>query len=103
MKRHLGRWQWFAAACLGAVFAMSPSAANAKTPVSVPVSAPAATEQAPADGIPENANTRQLHYAEREAKSPNAAQFKGGYGNGIYISSGAVIVILVVVLVVVLL
>lgn len=38
-------------------------------------------------------------YAQREARHPEAAQFRGGDGFGIYISSGAAVVIVVVLLI----
>ena len=57
---------------------------------------------APATAVPEQVNIDQLHYADREAKSPQLAAFKGG-GGGVYIGGSAVAVVLVVVLILVLL
>ena len=108
MKRHLERWQWMVATSLGALLVMAPVAARAATvapaaevaSVPSPSHARAATDRSPTS---DQNKRKQLEYAQREAKDPAAAAYKGGYGGGIYISGGAVVVLLVVVLIVVLL
>ena len=52
--------------------------------------------------LPHDTQARQLRYAEREAASPGAKEFKGN-GVGIYVGGSTLAVVLVIVLVVVLL
>jgi hypothetical protein len=80
------------------VAATTPRAARAAAGTPSALQVPAA----PAKAIPEQVNIDQRQYADREARSPQLAAFKGG-GGGVYIGGSAVAVVLVVVLIVVLL
>lgn len=78
--------------------ATTPNAAQAAGAAPSALEVPAA----PAQAIPEQVNVDQLHYADREAKSPQLAAFKGGDGGGIYIGGGAAVVLVVVLIIVLL-
>lgn len=58
-----------------------------------------ATNPVPSAGEP----SRDSQYANREAKSPQAAKFKGGESMGIYIGGSTVALVLAIVLLIVLL
>jgi hypothetical protein len=98
-----GKWGPIAALVLGTFLVVAPGRASAATPPPTRAPVSALANPAPADGTPEDANQRALTYAQREARTPNAASFKGGDGAGIYISGSAVAVVLLVVVLVVLL
>jgi hypothetical protein len=81
----------------------APSLGRAEAPSQPPADAapaqdPRATEPAPADESQQPAD-----YASREAAAPELGEFAGGVGGGIYIGSGAVILVLVVLLLIVIL
>jgi hypothetical protein len=88
---------------LGMFLAVAPQMARAEANVVSPSSQTAPTDStSPAADSPETASKRQLRYAEREAATPQAAEFKG-QGSAIYIGGSTLAIILIVVLIVVLL
>ena len=87
------------AVALGLVVQGAPRLASA-APVAA-VDPPALVAPTPPTTVPEKVNERQLRYAEREAQSPQSADFKGEHG-AIYISGGAGLVLLIVLLIVLL-
>ena len=91
--------RWLAALALGLALIGAPALAHG-APASTPVLSAGATT--PAEAAPSDGHRRQLRYAEREAASPRAADFKGS-GAGIYIGGSTLAVVLIVVLIVVLL
>ena len=97
MKTLLART--LAAASLGLTLLAAPTLANAES-----VALPAPTEPAAKGSIPlpSEVQQRQTRYAEREAASPNTADFEGK-GAAVYIGGSTLAVVLVIVLLVVLL
>ena len=92
----------FVPASLGAsasAWASQPAPVQPARPAVAPI--PAAPTNSTTSTTP--APSRDRQYAAREAKSPQAAKFKGGEGVGLYIGGSTVAVILFVVLLVVLL
>jgi hypothetical protein len=85
-----------AALGLGAALIGWPAVASA-----APRPVPAATTT-DVGAPPSDVHERELRYAEREAASPRAADFKGN-GVGVYIGGSTLAVVLIVVLIVVLL
>lgn len=79
---------------------VAPAPVAPDRPATAPLAAPAA-KTTTSSATP--SSTRDRQYAAREAKSPQAAKFKGGEGVGLYIGGSTVAVILFVVLLVVLL
>ncbi len=101
-KRNVTRW--IGSLGLGACLALAPAMVRAEShrPPSAQVATPGgggakAETAAPVEGA------SPLGYAEREAQSPEAADFEGGHGGGVYIGGSAVAVVLVILLIVVLL
>lgn len=96
-KQTLARW--LAALGLGLALVGAPTLAKGAPALMPSPTAPAASPAARASG---DAHERQLHYCQREAASPRAADFKGN-GVGVYIGGSTLAVVLVIVLIVVLL
>ncbi|HEV3031201.1 MAG TPA: hypothetical protein VG319_06135 [Polyangia bacterium] len=97
-KQTLARW--LAALGLGLALVGAPTLAKGAPASTTSPTAPAA--EGPAARASGDDHDRQLHYAQREAASPRAADFKGN-GVGVYIGGSTLAVVLVIVLIVVLL
>jgi hypothetical protein len=98
--RKLQLVSWIVALVVGLLVGGAPPLATA-APAASPAP-PTLVAPPPAERLPEDANRRQLRYAEREAASPRSAEFKGGDSVAIYIGGGAVTLVLLIVLIVVL-